>query len=71
MDVVARMPSDRDGPRLDGMLQLAVITPRPDDDPTVSVKSLENVANINARITTRRGAELKPRTAPFDKFKGA
>jgi hypothetical protein len=37
-------------PRLGRMLQLAVITPRANNDPTVSVKSLENVANLHARI---------------------
>jgi hypothetical protein len=50
MDVIAGMSRDRHSPRLDGMLQLAVITPGANDDPTVPVKSFENVANLHARI---------------------
>jgi hypothetical protein len=57
------MPGDRDGPRLDGMLQLAVITPRADNDPTVSVKSPENVANLHTRISAPEDAERKAPSA--------
>jgi len=59
VDIIAGMSGDRDGSRLDGMLQLAVITPRADNDPTVSVESFENVANPHARISAWGGAERK------------
>jgi hypothetical protein len=40
---------------------LAVITPCADDDPSVSVESFENVANIHSRTSARGGVECKAR----------
>ncbi len=64
VDVVAEMSGDRHGPRLDGMLQLAVVTPRADNDLTVSVESFENGSNIHARISAPGGAERKAWALP-------
>ena len=64
VDVIAGMAGDRDCPRLGGVLQLAVIAPRADNDPTVSAESLENVANLHAQISSRAGRECKARAIP-------
>jgi hypothetical protein len=47
VDVIAGMSGDHDGPRLGGVFQLAVIASRADNDPTVSVESLEDLANLH------------------------
>jgi len=70
MDVIAGMNGDRDNPRLGGMLQLAMITARAHNNPSVSAELFENVANLHVRISTRGCTERKARGGPLDALAG-
>src|SRR4051812_21213752 len=55
------MSRNRDGPRPGGMIELAVISTRSDNDPAVTAESLEDIPNLHARISARGDAEHKVR----------